>query len=168
VYEQRLAKMLLAPSQRMVVLVGEPVFRLSDELKRVYDSPDFTSSIPMVYKTDSVEQYIEASEAGERTIAHCAMCLHLPAESVDAGTLLGLATRTAPSLLLVEHTTSKPTDDLLADEQFFALGFRVLEKTSESGNQTALYAYSLSDYKKAPEWLNARYWAHPERFGAAE
>lgn len=167
-YDQRLAKMLLAPSQRMVVLVGEPVFRISDELNQVFNTPDYTASIPMVYKTDSVEGYIEASKAGERNIAHCAMCLHLPAESVDPGTLLGLATRTAPSLLLVEHTASKPTDNLLTDEQFYAFGFRVLEKTSVSGRQTALYAYSLSDYKQAPEWLNARYWAHPERFGATE
>lgn len=167
-YDQRLAKMLLDRSQRMVVLVGEPVFRLSEALNLVFDSPDFEAVVPMVCQFESIEEYIDASKASGRNVAQCSMCLHLPTDTPDAENLLGLATRTSPSLLLVEHTQTSPTHKLLSDEQFFAFGFRVLEKTGNSGHQTALYAYSLSDYKKAPDWLNARYWAHPERFGVLE
>lgn len=27
-----------------------------------------------------------------------------------------------------------------------------------------LFAYAIDDYKKTPDWLNSRFWAHPERF----
>lgn len=29
----------------------------------------------------------------------------------------------------------------------------------------ALYRYNIYDYKDTPDWLNAKYWAHPERWG---
>lgn len=29
----------------------------------------------------------------------------------------------------------------------------------------ALYRFNIYDYKDTPDWLNARYWAHPERWG---
>lgn len=29
----------------------------------------------------------------------------------------------------------------------------------------ALYRFNIFDYKDTPDWLNAKYWAHPERWG---
>jgi hypothetical protein len=29
----------------------------------------------------------------------------------------------------------------------------------------ALYRFNIYDYKDTPDWLNAKYWAHPERWG---
>lgn len=29
----------------------------------------------------------------------------------------------------------------------------------------ALFRFNIHDYKDTPDWLNARYWAHPERWG---
>lgn len=167
-YDRRLARMLLEPSQLSVVLVGEPVFRLSEALNREFNSPHFSVDVPEVHKTEQIERYIDSIKTDERQINNCVMCLHLPSTESDSESLLGLATRTSPSLLLVEHTAGDPTHRLFADEHFFAFGFRVLHKSEESGQQRALYGYSLSDYKKAPEWLNDRYWAHPQRFDLLE
>jgi len=166
VYDQRLAKQLLAPLPGMVVLVGKPVFRLSKELNREASQADYAGAVPLVSETDQVEGYIEACKAVERDISSCVMCLDLPVNTPDPESLLGLACRASPRLLLVEHTGT--SEELLADEQFFAHGFRIIEKIEVSGSQRALYAYSLSDYKQAPDWLNARFWAHPERFALTD
>ena len=32
------------------------------------------------------------------------------------------------------------------------------------GNFELMFEFRLHDYKQRPDWLNARYWAHPERF----
>jgi len=66
---------------------------------------------------------------------------------------------------MVEHSNSAQLTALLGDEQFFAFGFRRIGELAEvSGLQRRWYAYSLRDYKQSPDWLNARFWAHPERF----
>lgn len=166
--DHRLVEMLLLSSPPRVALVGEPIFRLSELLSRETNRSSYTATAPEISKTNRIEQYIEACLAAECDAADCVMCLHLPAHTDDIESLLGLACRTSPRLLLVEHRADEYSETLLADEQFFAFGFRILGKYTESGCQQALYAYSLSDYKQAPEWLNARFWANPERFGAAE
>ena len=51
-------------------------------------------------------------------------------------------------------------------ERFFAFGFRRAFVAIEDGTRHALHEYRLADYKQPPDWLNARYWANPERFGA--
>ena len=160
--------LLLAASQPTVVLVGEPVFRLSAALCLGSNQSDFSAQAPKVVKVEQIQRYIDAKKALERDNANCAMCLHLPSGAAEPGKLLGLACRASPALLLVEHVAAESGQKLLTDEQFFAFGFRVVEKTTKSGSQQALYAYSLSDYKQAPEWLNARFWAHPERFSVLE
>ncbi|NND92381.1 MAG: hypothetical protein HKN42_16090 [Granulosicoccus sp.] len=72
-------------------------------------------------------------------------------------TTLGQAMRLFPDRLVV--STHSPEPD---DATFFALGFHRL-MLPEQGS-TRLFEYSLSEYKQPPEWLNARFWAHPERF----
>ena len=167
-YDQRLAERLLSPLPRMVVLVGEPVFRLEEELNRQCHAPDFSAVIPMVSKTAQVEHYVETSRTVERDSTNCVMCLHLSNDAADPEATLGLACRTSPRLLLVEQSSAHSSDFSLADEHFFAFGFRVVEKCQDAGLHKNLYAYSLRDYKQAPEWLNARFWAHPERFDLPE
>lgn len=43
---------------------------------------------------------------------------------------------------------------------FLAMGFRIAGRSAEY----AVFHYSLRAYKATPDWLNSRYWAHPERF----
>lgn len=50
----------------------------------------------------------------------------------------------------------------LSDLDFIALGFDLL--TEDKACATSLYLYDIETYKQVPDWLNARYWAHPERW----
>lgn len=77
---------------------------------------------------------------------------------------LGLAIRLFPEQLLVH--CSAPA---IGDERFFAFGFRRLNRSvsqSMSLADSRWYEYQMSRYKDVPDWLNARFWANPDRFGA--
>ena len=50
----------------------------------------------------------------------------------------------------------------LARLDFLALGYETL--AADEAEQIALYQFDLATYKQVPDWLNARYWAHPERW----
>lgn len=62
-----------------------------------------------------------------------------------------------PTLMVVA-----PADCRLGSQDFLALGFSLL--TEDTIATVRLYQFDLPSYKPAPEWLNARYWAHPERW----
>ena len=63
----------------------------------------------------------------------------------------------APRLLLVEGS-----DYALDAEAFRALGFSLC--FNDDAENLNIYDYDLATYKPVPDWLNARYWAHPERW----
>lgn len=63
----------------------------------------------------------------------------------------------APRLLLAAHTEC-PLDDAA----FRALGFVCEAVDAEAG--VRIQSYDLATYKSTPDWLNARFWAHPERW----
>ncbi len=41
---------------------------------------------------------------------------------------------------------------------------RPLSQDAVSSTASAVYVFDLYDYKPTPDWLNSRFWAHPERF----
>lgn len=45
---------------------------------------------------------------------------------------------------------------------FRALGFIAEFADQKSG--VTVYRYDIATYKPVPDWLNAKYWAHPERW----
>lgn len=63
----------------------------------------------------------------------------------------------APRLLLAVRA-----DGPLDDDAFRALGFECELRDPADG--TRIQAYDLATYKPVPDWLNARFWAHPERW----
>lgn len=63
----------------------------------------------------------------------------------------------APRMLL-----AAPEHCALDDSAFRALGFMLIH--TDTPNHIHLYHYDLDAYKTVPDWLNARYWAHPERW----
>jgi len=79
----------------------------------------------------------------------------------SAEQLLGQAVRGFPARLVVYTSDARATDTV-----FFSFGFRKLqvEGNSESTSDTRWYEFRLSHYKQQPHWLNARFWANPERF----
>jgi hypothetical protein len=50
----------------------------------------------------------------------------------------------------------------LDDASFRALGFTL--SATDAQENVRVYEYDLATYKTVPDWLNARYWAHPERW----
>lgn len=63
----------------------------------------------------------------------------------------------APRIVVI--ATAQCTLDRLA---FLGIGYDVLA-VDETEN-IAIYQFDLSTYKQVPDWLNARHWAHPERW----
>lgn len=63
----------------------------------------------------------------------------------------------APRLLLVA------TPGCALDASAFrALGFSL--SLADAAAKVSVYDYDLATYKSVPDWLNARFWAHPERW----
>ncbi|MBX2879811.1 MAG: hypothetical protein KTR32_07760 [Granulosicoccus sp.] len=106
--------------------------------------------------------------ASDRLVVTAVMQLESDTHSIDMQ--LGQAIRLFPDHLLV--TCCDPSlSPSLTDEQFFAFGFRRLGAAPEPSNSSGRpcwYEYRMREYKSAPDWLNARYWANPERFDLSE
>ncbi len=94
--------------------------------------------------------------------ASCALALGIDAlNALNARQALDLISQTrlyaAPRILL-----AVPAHCALDEETFRALGF-VLSATDPAKSMRVHY-YDLDTYKTVPDWLNARFWAHPERW----
>ena len=63
----------------------------------------------------------------------------------------------APRLLIAAQPSC-----VLDEAAFRALGFML--STTEPVDGMRLYDYNLDTYKTVPDWLNARFWANPERW----
>lgn len=101
-------------------------------------------------------------EAGEVPRGSCVALMQLnhPDSLPEEGSLaaeLGQAVRRFPERLVVSIESEEPED-----AAFFAFGFRKLQMGQQESIR--LFEYCLSEYKQSPDWLNARYWANPERF----
>jgi len=92
----------------------------------------------------------------------CALALGIDALSgLDAGQARHLISRTrlylAPRILLVA-----PSGCVLDETAFIALGFTL--SATDAAADLRIHYYDIDTYKTVPDWLNARYWAHPERW----
>ncbi len=47
----------------------------------------------------------------------------------------------------------------------FGYGMRFLHAYGNSERPVHLYEFDISTYKATPDWLNPKFWAHPELFG---
>jgi hypothetical protein len=63
----------------------------------------------------------------------------------------------APRVLI-----AAPPGCALDEATFRALGFTL--SGTDTAENVRIYDYDLDTYKTVPDWLNARYWAHPERW----
>lgn len=76
---------------------------------------------------------------------------------------LGRTCRRFPARVLIWQR-DRPGHTPLPAARFFAHGFRQRMLEHDAGLRHALHEYRLADYKRPPDWLNARFWANPERF----
>ena len=99
---------------------------------------------------------------GEPRNVPCALALGIDALNVlDAQHAQHLISQTrlyaAPRILVA----AQPACALDA-AAFRALGFTQL--STDASENIGLYYFDIETYKTVPDWLNARYWAHPERW----
>ncbi len=48
--------------------------------------------------------------------------------------------------------------------ELIAYGLRAVADYGEGAEHQQLFEFDIATYKDTPDWLNARYWAHPERW----
>jgi len=63
----------------------------------------------------------------------------------------------APRILLVV-----PSGCVLDEAMFRALGFTL--SATDPAADVRIHYYDIDTYKTVPDWLNPRFWAHPERW----
>lgn len=96
----------------------------------------------------------------ERDRPHCDLALGISALcGLDAAAarfrLFHARTYLAPSVIVVARA-----DCSLCAADFRALAFEPLATDATA----TLYQFNLATYKPVPDWLNSRYWAHPENW----
>jgi hypothetical protein len=94
--------------------------------------------------------------------APCALALGVDAlTGLDAQQARNLIHRTrlyvAPRILL-----AVPAAGPLDEPMFIALGFTL--SATDTAENIRVHYYDIDTYKTVPDWLNARHWAHPERW----
>ncbi len=66
--------------------------------------------------------------------------------------------------LSLELYVLHPGDAMEQARRMGALGLRCLEILDVNGQTWGLNHFSLTTYKKTPNWLNSRFWANPQRW----
>ncbi|MDA8127669.1 MAG: DUF6231 family protein [Betaproteobacteria bacterium] len=92
----------------------------------------------------------------------CTLALGIDAlDGLDARQAQHLVSQTrlyvAPHMLIVAAPGCA-----LDESAFRALGFALC--ATDSAENVRIYEYDLTTYKTVPDWLNSRFWAHPERW----
>jgi hypothetical protein len=146
---------VLAGQPEQVIIVGE----LLQELSWPANSGEYA---PRVLRFDSLA-CCSGHEACRNEVALVSLN---GVQSASSGNdalerALGQSVRLFPERLVACVDTQEP-----ADTAFYAFGFRRLAIPGAGSRR--LFEYSLSDYKQPPDWLNARFWANPERFELGE
>lgn len=48
--------------------------------------------------------------------------------------------------------------------EFIGYGMRLVSTYTKDAKRLQMYKFDIADYKDTPDWLNAKYWANPERW----
>lgn len=95
--------------------------------------------------------------------------------AIVAGVLSAVPHQTAIALLarlrdvlahrvLIIDTTTPHNLGNRNDISYRAYGFRCLLTHQDAGQLWRVHEFSIDTYKTTPDWLNAKDWAHPQRF----
>ncbi|MFK7995166.1 MAG: DUF6231 family protein [Granulosicoccus sp.] len=156
---------LFGETPLQLLIVGEPPQPL---LNRAVEGV----SISRLETLEAAERQAANPDSNAAQIAdgRCVLVLAIDLSDSLFEQRLGRAIRAFPHRVLL-HCTTTSTHAGKGDEDFFAFGFRKLLEASDAANPDVTikwFEYKLSQYKSAPDWLNSRYWANPDRFGVAE
>lgn len=149
-----LADHLLASKPSRIVLIGCSAADLYWP-----ESADEQCSIKRCDTLDEAEAFLKAdadSDAGASVAV-----FNIATSDTVFEQQIGQAVRAFPNRLIIYTHATDATDTL-----FFAFGFHKLNvvENASAGTESRWYEYRLSHYKQSPDWLNARFWANPERF----
>lgn len=161
VAEQESSDSLFSESLTQLIIVGE----LPQSLQ---EHPGDNVSIHNVASLDEAEKHAlhPRGDSEQRSETVQALVLKLDPDETQFEHYLGRAVRAFPHRILL-HCTATKENPGRGDEAFFAFGFRklpVAHIASDSAGTLRCFEYRLSQYKPAPDWLNARFWANPARF----
>lgn len=96
---------------------------------------------------------VSPDNAADLAIAFIASDLN----KAEAGALIGSLQRRAPVVMIAAGA-----DSPLEFADFLSFGMQRLVERDEHAR--ALYLFDLHTYKPAPDWLNSRFWANPQRW----
>ena len=159
---------ILEPGSDKLVLIGAPLDAEGNQLPFETLTGDTPAELEVV-AVGAIERYTRQTGSREAESRLTTGYLFLDGSSLsmdvarkdalrqDLEQTLGDACRLFPHQLLVQ-LQKLPRD--WTPDPLFAFGFRQL-KTSVG---SAVFEFRLSDYKAPPAWLNARFWANPERY----
>jgi hypothetical protein len=66
--------------------------------------------------------------------------------------------------VVVEGPRLGDGEERWSNAEMAALGFSFLGRFQVEGRELELYGFDIARYKHTPDWLNAKHWAHPERW----
>lgn len=141
-----------------LLVMGETCATL---LARVSGAASGTAASARTTTVVPAGRWLQSTPAGTRYDAALASDVVETLGETDATRVLaGLRDIHAGRLLLltVESARSRPADLL-------ALGLTGLGAVRADTTVLLAYEYDLRRYKRTPDWLNPRHWAHPERWG---
>lgn len=67
-------------------------------------------------------------------------------------------------LCVVVPDAGSAREERWTDADMTAFGLSFLERVRDANVDYRIYGFDIVSYKKTPEWLNPRHWAHPERW----
>lgn len=150
--QQALAALLEHYSPQRVLLVGKSPLPALEVFSQTHNCQlEYTPEVPLP----------EALANQRYDLAIVADCLeHLPKRTglELLGGLRNLNANRMAVLVDLSNSEWQPTD-------LFALALQATERFEREGQSLTLYTYDVLDYKQAPDWLNAKFWANPELFG---
>lgn len=150
-YHQQLVTLLAGPMAELFV-IGQ----LNPALRQLLVDVNVRSFA-------DIRQCLEA----EASMQPSSVLMMIQTDAIDTlPNLLGTICRRFPNQVLIElrHALNDKTVALDFRQTCFAMGFRQALHSVSDGSEYQLYEYRLKNYKQAPEWLNSRFWANPERF----
>ena len=151
VYHQELVALLDSPAAELCV-IGQ----LSPALQQHLGNAK-------VHSHDDIQQFLEA----DASMQPPSVLVLIQADVIDTlPSQLGTICQRFPNQVLIElqYDPNDKTAALNFRQACFAMGFRRALNMVSDGSEYQLYEYRLKNYKQAPDWLNSRFWANPERF----
>ena len=147
--------------KRLIAVGGD-----APRLLRDYVDAETRSELEIVETGDAAERLLSLQSERRYDFALVAGFL----ENVDSATGSAVIARLRDVLaqrlcVLVESGKAAGGETPWSDAELSAFGLTLLSRLDEEGGQARLYGFDIASYKRTPDWLSPKHWAHPELWG---